>query len=84
MKDAPIDASSLRGSRQLAGPREALSQFVAEVRRDLESSHVKLSAADTADQLCAVAVDTHRSLMSHGETMGEFVRIVQDWRQDST
>ena len=84
MKDAPIDASSIRGSRQLAGPREALSQFVAEVRRDLESRQEKLSAADTAEELCAVAADTHRSLVDHGETMGEFVRIVKDWREAST
>jgi hypothetical protein len=68
---------------QLKGPREALSQFVAEVRRDLESSHTRLSAANTADQLVEVATETHKTLMGHGQTMGEFVQIVRDWRHDT-
>lgn len=68
---------------QLKGPREALSQFVAEVRRDLESSHSRLSAADTTEQLVKAATDTHKVLVSHGQTMGEFVQIVQDWRHDT-
>jgi hypothetical protein len=68
---------------QLKGPREALSQFVAEVCRDLESSHTRLSAADTTEQLVKVATDTHKVLVSHGQTMGEFVQIVRDWRHDT-
>lgn len=68
---------------QLKGPREALSQFVAEVCRDLESSHTRLSAASTAEQLVAVATDTHKTLVGHGQTMGEFVQIVRDWRHDT-
>lgn len=68
---------------QLKGPREALSQFVAEVCRDLKSSHTRLSAADTTEQLVKAATDTHKVLVSHGQTMGEFVQIVQDWRHDT-
>ena len=73
------DSSTL----QLNGPREALSQFLAEVCRDLESSHSRLSAADTTEQLVKAATDTHKVMVSHGQTMGEFVRIVQDWRHDT-
>jgi len=68
---------------QLKGPREALSQFVAEVRRDLASSHTRLSAAATPEQLVEVATDTHKTLVGHGQTMGEFLRIVRDWRHDT-
>lgn len=68
---------------RLKGPREALSQFVAEICRDLESSHTRLSAADTTEQLVKVATETHRTLVGHGQTMGEFVQIVQDWRHDT-
>lgn len=68
---------------QLKGPREALSQFVAEVRRDLEASHTRLTAADTTEQLVEVATETHKTLVGHGQTMGEFVQIVQDWRHDT-
>lgn len=68
---------------QLKGPREALSQFVAEVCRDLESSHTRLTAADTTEQLVEVAAETHKTLVGHGQTMGEFVQIVRDWRHDT-
>jgi hypothetical protein len=68
---------------QLKGPREALSQFVAEVCRDLESSHTRLSAVCTAEQLVEVATETHKTLVGHGQTMGEFVQIVRDWRHDT-
>jgi hypothetical protein len=68
---------------QLKGPREALSQFVAEVRRDLESSHTRLSSAVTPEQLVEVATETHKALVGHGQTMGEFVQIVRDWRHDT-
>jgi hypothetical protein len=68
---------------QMKGPREALSQFVAEVCRDLESSHTRLTAADTTEQLVEVAVETHKTLVGHGQTMGEFLQIVRDWRRDT-
>ena len=68
---------------QLKGPREALSQFVAEVCRDLESSHIRLSAAATPEQLVEAAAHTHKTLVGHGQTMAEFVQIVQDWRHDT-
>jgi hypothetical protein len=68
---------------QLKGPREALSQFVAEVCRDLEASHSRLTAADTTERLVEVATQTHQTLVGHGQTMGEFVQIVRDWRHDT-
>ena len=73
------DSSTL----QMKVPREALSQFLAEVCRELESSHTRVSAADSTEQLVKAATDTHKVLVSHGQTMGEFVRIVQDWRHDT-
>jgi hypothetical protein len=81
MKDAPTFPSALQTPDQLAGPRESITQFVAEVCRDLEASKVRLSEVDTVDELVVAASDTHKTLVDHQQTMGEFVQIVQNWRQ---
>ena len=83
MKYAPVFPSAPQTPAQLAVPRESLTQFVAEVCRDLEASKVQLSGVDSVDKLVAVATDTHKTLVDHGQTMGEFVQIVQNWRQET-
>ena len=80
MKDAPM---SPPGPAQLARPREAISQFVGEVCRDLESQRVRLGAVDSVDQLIIAVTDTHKTLVEHGRTMGQFLQFVHNWRQDS-
>jgi hypothetical protein len=64
-------------------PREALIQYVAEVRRDLEAGHEKLSSSETVEQLIVAATHTHQTLVDHGQTLGEYVQIVQSWRQST-
>jgi hypothetical protein len=81
MKDAPAFPSAPQTPDQLAGPRASITQFVAEVCRDLEASKVRLSEVDTVDELVVAASDTHKTLVDHQQTMGEFVQIVQNWRQ---
>jgi hypothetical protein len=81
MKDAPVSSSAPQGPDQLAGPRESITQFVAEVCRDLEASKLRLSGVDTVDELVVAAADTHKTLVDHQQTMGEFVQIVRNWRQ---
>jgi hypothetical protein len=83
MKDAPVLPDAPQASVQLAGPRESITQFVDEVCRDLELSKDRLSRVDSVDELIGAVTDTHRSLVDHGQTMGQFVRIVQNWRQES-
>ena len=82
MNDAPIVPAAPQHTTQLKGTREALSQFVAEVCRDLQSGHTKLAAADTAEQLLTAATDTHKAMLDHGQAMGEYVQIVRNWRED--
>jgi hypothetical protein len=79
MKDAPATASAAQTPASLAGPRESITQFVAEVCRDLEASKVRLSTVDTVDELVVAATDTHKTLVDHEQTMGQFVQIVQKW-----
>jgi hypothetical protein len=83
MKPVPASPPAPQTPAQLAGPRESITQFVAEVCRDLESSKVRLSAVDTVDELVVAATDTHKTLVDHGQTMGEFIQIVQNWRGDA-
>lgn len=84
MKDAADLHSAPQVPAQLAGPRESITQFVDEVCRDLGASKARLSDVGTVDELVAAATDTHRTLLDHGQTMGQFVQIVQKWRQQST
>jgi hypothetical protein len=83
MKDAPDLPSSPQVPAQLAGPRESITQFVDEVCRDLGVSKARLSEVGTVDELVAAATDTHKTLIEHGQTMAQFVQIVQNWRQVS-
>ena len=62
-------------------PREALCQFVAEVRRDLELGHNQLTSSESVEQLISAATHTHKTLVDHGQTLGEYVQMVQNWRQ---
>jgi hypothetical protein len=66
-----------------AKPREALIQYVAEVRRDLEAGHEKLSSSETVEQLIVAATHTHQTLVDHGQALGEYVQMVQSWRQST-
>ena len=84
MKDAADLHSAPQAPTQLAGPRESITQFVDEVCRDLGASKARLSEVGTVDELVAAATDTHRTLVDHGQTMGQFVQIVQNWKQQST
>ena len=83
MKDAPDFPFVPQVPAQLAGPRESIAQFVEEVCRDLGASKARLSEVGTVDELVAAATDTHKTLMDHGQTMGQFVQIVQNWKQES-
>ena len=80
MNDAPMPPAD---PAPLARPREAISHFVGEVCRDLESRKMRLEAVDDVDQLLSVATDTHKSLVDHGHTMGQFLQFVRNWRQDA-
>jgi hypothetical protein len=66
---------------QFEEPRKALCQFVAEVRRDLEDGHTRLSCSESVEQLISAATHTHKTLVGHGQTLGEYVEMVQNWRQ---
>ena len=68
-------------STDFAQPREALCQFVAEVRRDLELGHDQLTSSESIDQLIRAATHTHKTLVDHGQTLGEYVQMVQNWQQ---
>jgi hypothetical protein len=80
MKDAPMSPPE---HAPLARPREAISHFVDDVCRDLEAKKNRLETAGTVDQLIAAATDTHKSLVEHGHTMGQYLRFVQSWQMDA-
>ena len=80
MKDAPMPPPE---HAPLARPREAISHFVADVCRDLEAKKNRLETAGTVDQLIAAATDTHKSLVEHGHTMGQYLHFVQSWQMDA-
>ena len=83
MKDALDFSSPPQAPTPLASPRESISQFVEEVCRDLGASKARISGVGTVDELVAAATDTHKALLEHGQTMGQFVQIVQNWKQES-
>jgi hypothetical protein len=83
MRHAPDLTAAPQALAQLAGPRESITQFVDEVCRDLGASKDRLSGVETIDELVMAATDTHKTLMEHEQTMGQFVQIVQNWRQAS-
>ena len=84
MKNAPILPSfAPAASAQLAEPRESITQFVGEICRDLEASKFRLSEVETVDELAMAVTDTHKTLMEHERTLGQFAQIVQDWSQAS-
>jgi hypothetical protein len=83
MKDARFLLDGPPTPAQLAGPLESITHFVAEVCRDLEASKNRLSGVASVDELIVAATDTHKTLVDHGQTMGQFVQIVQDWRQET-
>ena len=80
MKDAPLTPPE---HSPLARPREAMSHFVADVCRDLAAKKNRLEAAGSVDQLIEAATDTHKSLVDHGHTMGQFLKIVRNWQMDA-
>ncbi|HKX98329.1 MAG TPA: hypothetical protein VJL86_01295 [Steroidobacteraceae bacterium] len=80
MKDAPLTPPE---HAPLARPREAMSHFVEDVCRDLEAKKNRLEAAGSVDQLIEAATDTHKSLVDHGHTMGQFLKIVRNWQMDA-
>jgi hypothetical protein len=80
MNDAPM---SRPDPAPLARPREAISHFVGEVCRDLEARKSRLESVDSVDQLISAATETHKTLVDHGRTMGQFLQFVQSWRQDA-
>ena len=81
MKDAPMPPPE---HAPLARPREAISHFVGDVCRDLEAKKSRLETAGSVDQLIEAAHDTHRSLVDHGQTMGQFLKFVQNWQMDAS
>ena len=80
MKDAPMTPPE---HAPLARPREAMSHFVADVCRDLATKKNRLETAGSVDQLIEAATDTHKSLVDHGHTMGQFLKIVRNWQLDA-
>jgi len=62
-------------------PRAALCEFMAEIRRDLELGHNDLSSSETVEQLIVAAIQTHKTLVDHGQTFGQYVQMVRNWRQ---
>jgi len=83
MKDAPISPSALQTPAQLSGPRDSITQFVEEVCYDLEASRARLAEVESIDALVAATTDTHKTLDEHEQTMSQFVKIVNNWRQES-
>ena len=80
MSNAPTPNEIVTPSH-LDEPRKALCQFVAEVRRDLDDGHTSLSCSQTVEQLILAATHTHKTLVDHGQTLGEYVQMVVNWRQ---
>ena len=80
MKDAPMSPPE---HAPLARPREAISHFVGDVCRDLQAQKDRLETANTVDQLIRAATETHKALVDHGQTMGQFVQFVQKWQTDA-
>ena len=83
MSDAPIFPSAPQTQAQLSGPRDSITQFVEEVCYDLEESRARLADVESIDALVAATMDTHKTLVEHEQTMSQFVKIVQNWRQDA-
>ncbi len=81
MSDVALHPTEANSSTDHVQPREALCQFVAEVRRDLELGHNQLTSSESVEQLISAATHTHRTLVDHGQTLGEYVQMVQNWRQ---
>ena len=82
MTDAPTP-NGIVTTKQIEEPQKALCQFVAEVRADLEVGHTRLSSSETVEQLITAATHTHKTLVDHGQTLGEYVQMVQNWRQQA-
>ena len=61
MSNAPSILSGVGNSTQFAEPRTALCEFIAEVRRDLEAGHSRLSSSESVEQLVAAATQTHKA-----------------------
>jgi hypothetical protein len=83
MSNAPSILSGVGNSTQFAEPRTALCEFIAEVRRDLEAGHSRLSSSESVEQLVAAATQTHKALTGHGQTFGEYVQMVRNWQQSA-
>ena len=80
MSNTPMFPADKPTMSQLAMPRDALCQCLDEVRQDLASTREKLCTADTADHLIEAVVAAHQSLVGHGDTLGEYVRLVRRWQ----
>lgn len=78
MTNAPMNSDER--APQFAEPRNALCQFVAEVCRDLEVGQNRLSRSETVEQLLEAATHTHKTLVDHGQMLGHYVQLVQNWR----
>ena len=83
MSNAPLILNGVGNSTQFAEPRTALCEFIAEVRRDLEAGHNCLSSSESVEELIAAATQTNKTLTDHGQTFGEYVQMVQSWRQST-
>lgn len=81
MTNAPMIPNEVATSTAFGEPRTALCEYVAEVRRDLEIGHTSLTTSESVEQLIAAATHTHKTLVDHGQAFGEYVRMVQNWRQ---
>lgn len=80
MSTSPIFPADRPTPDQLVMPRTALCECLQEACQDLVTSRDKLSTADTADQLVTAVIEAHQILVDHGETMGEFARLVKHWQ----
>ena len=80
MSNAPAFPDQKPTTDQLVMPRTALCEYLDDACQDLVTRRDKLSTVDTADELVSAVIEAHQILVDHGETMGEFVRLVRRWQ----
>jgi hypothetical protein len=80
MSNAPVFPEQRPTTDQLDLPRTALCEYLDDACQDLVTRRGKLRDANTADELVSAVTEVHQVLVDHGESMGEFVRLVRRWQ----
>ena len=82
MSKAPVFPAQKPTTDQLVMPRAALCEYMDDACQDLVTSRAKFYDANTADELVSAVTEAHQVFVDHGESMGEFVRLVRRWQSE--